>query len=465
MVRERVFPVVDGKVVTNPYLWLMKNLCALRVETFDSRPYVDKALAENEEFNATMFFTENADGVHLIYQASKIVSGKIQRIEKHNTYVGGKFTVNELDISALPNAFIINNYESIIGFASVVAEQNQYLVNAMLSANIPKVNYVSPETVRNLYVLCCKEQALFESYLKSNVNLLLSSLNSDIEFNKSIKATLGIPQKAIQTLEKGGFSDALMDLSALAGMVDGNDIVTIAEFIYKLRKTQGTTKNRRNQTAHQFLTNFIPLIKNGHQVSQALSYLVRQTYYYGNLGNMESMTNICRSFLDYDNMRISSGISSIEKYPQNIVYSERLLVYNSKSLNESLMEPFKEAVDKYRCFASDSIAVTMTEGKKKVKKEYVIIAPNTPQDLVAEGSALMHCVGTYGKLVAEGKSQIMFLRKKETPDESLITFEFDSMCNVTHATGMQNILPDEEQTLALKAWERYAKKIMKGDDK
>lgn len=55
--------------------------------------------------------------------------------------------------------------------------------------------------------------------------------------------------------------------------------------------------------------------------------------------------------------------------------------------------------------------------------QYVILSPEKAEDLIMEGASLHHCVGSYVKRVAEGESQIYFLRKKDTPSLSYCTIE------------------------------------------
>lgn len=52
---------------------------------------------------------------------------------------------------------------------------------------------------------------------------------------------------------------------------------------------------------------------------------------------------------------------------------------------------------------------------------YTIIVPEKPEDLTREGTLLQHCVGSYINSVANGNDIILFLRKKEKPDEPFYT--------------------------------------------
>lgn len=56
-------------------------------------------------------------------------------------------------------------------------------------------------------------------------------------------------------------------------------------------------------------------------------------------------------------------------------------------------------------------------------KKYRIRPAESVAELVAEGKKLHHCVGSYAKEYAEGSTNILFLRKSESPDASFVTME------------------------------------------
>lgn len=52
-----------------------------------------------------------------------------------------------------------------------------------------------------------------------------------------------------------------------------------------------------------------------------------------------------------------------------------------------------------------------------------IVAPKSTFDIIAEGKALSHCVGGYADRHAKGVLTILFLRRQEEPNRSLVTIE------------------------------------------
>lgn len=70
--------------------------------------------------------------------------------------------------------------------------------------------------------------------------------------------------------------------------------------------------------------------------------------------------------------------------------------------------------------------------RRRVLRKYSLIANGllirpaaSQRDLTAEGDALHHCVGTYGRRHAEGKTAIFFIRRVARPNEPYFTLELD----------------------------------------
>lgn len=70
--------------------------------------------------------------------------------------------------------------------------------------------------------------------------------------------------------------------------------------------------------------------------------------------------------------------------------------------------------------------------------EFVITPPLNAADVVSEGSNLHHCVGGYVDSIASGRTNILFLRKKETPDTSFYTIEVSNNDECRQIHGVNN---------------------------
>lgn len=54
---------------------------------------------------------------------------------------------------------------------------------------------------------------------------------------------------------------------------------------------------------------------------------------------------------------------------------------------------------------------------------YIVVCPTTAQDLIDEGRNMHHCVGRYTNHIINGREYIVFIRKKDTPEQCYLTCE------------------------------------------
>jgi hypothetical protein len=94
------------------------------------------------------------------------------------------------------------------------------------------------------------------------------------------------------------------------------------------------------------------------------------------------------------------------------------------------------------------------EGYKMLEykdREYVVVIPQSPKDLIDEGSNLSHCVASYVDDVINGKCKIVFLRSKKEPDVSLVTVEVRGN-TIRQVKGKRNRRPSEEEMAFISKW-------------
>ena len=80
-------------------------------------------------------------------------------------------------------------------------------------------------------------------------------------------------------------------------------------------------------------------------------------------------------------------------------------------------------------------------------------APTTSGELIQEGKALSHCVGSarYTKDHASGKTTIIFIRKRSEPEKSFYTMEYQSG-RIIQIRGKHNQSAPEEVQKAADEW-------------
>lgn len=143
---------------------------------------------------------------------------------------------------------------------------------------------------------------------------------------------------------------------------------------------------------------------------------------------------------DYVDMCSEMGVR-YEKYPRSLKLAHDVADMNLDIVcDEKMTEAFKSRVEdpaykKLECRFGDCI----------------VMAPETPQDLIKEGRELHHCVAAYIDAVINGEAAIYFLRKKSEPDTSFITLDVRNGA-LYQAAGFANRQLEPEETLLVQQW-------------
>lgn len=90
-------------------------------------------------------------------------------------------------------------------------------------------------------------------------------------------------------------------------------------------------------------------------------------------------------------------------------------------------------------------------------RNFLVRIPRSPDDLIREGREMHHCVGTYIDRVAEEKSIILFIRRKEAPDVPFITAEISPDNRPVQIQDKYDKVPPEE---VMKFWKKYQEVVL-----
>lgn len=123
---------------------------------------------------------------------------------------------------------------------------------------------------------------------------------------------------------------------------------------------------------------------------------------------IEDMAFLIRELCDYaDMMRQLSN--KYDKYPRHFLTTHKIACRNYDRMKKEFSEElFRKRIKKeYECSFG----------------EYVFIYPNSTQDIKDEAACQSNCVSSYIDKVIDGYCHILFLRKKNSPKESLVTIE------------------------------------------
>lgn len=143
--------------------------------------------------------------------------------------------------------------------------------------------------------------------------------------------------------------------------------------------------------------------------------------------------------MDYMNMNTQMGATKIDKYPRHLHTTHDIVVRN---FNAFTVVHDKEMFNKIR-----------REDLEYIQKDYSIIYPKCYTEIQKEGAQLSHCVASYVDKVIKGDTHILFLRKSDKLDDSLVTVEIRNDVIVQFKGAYnRNLSPKEMEFL-----NRYAK--------
>ena len=149
------------------------------------------------------------------------------------------------------------------------------------------------------------------------------------------------------------------------------------------------------------------------------------------------------------------------KYPKNFMVAHDLRIAQKKAKQEALDAKQKE--ERRRSFIA--VANKYLDLEKAEKSGYMAIIAKTPDDLVAEGQALSHCVGRidYDKKFAEEKTLIFFIRSTLSPATPLVTVEYSLKSHkVLQCYAYKDTKPSQDiLTFVNKKWLPHANRQIK----
>ena len=160
---------------------------------------------------------------------------------------------------------------------------------------------------------------------------------------------------------------------------------------------------------------------------------------------IEDMEDIMRELNDYASM-MNSISKKFDKYPRNFLTTHCIACRNYNRLRRDYSEElFKNKIHKEYEY---------------LYGEYKFIYPKCVQDIKDEAVQQNNCVASYIDKVINGKCHILFLRKIDNLDKSLVTIEVDVYTNmIVQARGKFNRDTTEEENKVIEAWnKKYSNK-------
>ena len=193
--------------------------------------------------------------------------------------------------------------------------------------------------------------------------------------------------------------------------------------------------------SYEYHSRFIRLINEyGYTAKALLTYID----YLKTFEAMDGMDSMLRELEDY--ARMMKEISpKFDKYPRHFPTTHKIATRNYNRLKEEFDEKeFK------KCINNDM---------EKTFGEYCFIYPESTQAIKDEAVSQNNCVASYIKDVLNRNCDILFLRKKEYPNRSLVTIEVRNG-KIVQAKQRFNDPVDSEQQNAIDKWNKwYSNKI------
>ena len=158
---------------------------------------------------------------------------------------------------------------------------------------------------------------------------------------------------------------------------------------------------------------------------------------------LEDIQHIMRELYDYANM-MKAISPKFDKYPRNFLTTHKIACRNYNRLKKEFSEEIfrKRITPKYECSFGD----------------YQFIYPKSTQEIKDEAVQQNNCVASYIDSVIDGNCHIMFLRKKDLPDKSLVTIEIKDNVIVQAKRKFNDPVTEEDQKV-IDAWnKRFSKK-------
>lgn len=315
-----------------------------------------------------------------------------------------------------------------------------------------------------------------ESYAESRVLRNLMSLLGPFKMQVStyLRVYRRYP-KLIEHLVKVGFEHIVADIVYRHGMgseiddtqkrthrilrVNKEDLTMLRELnagIDTLRAYQQYTKlnlRSRQELLQWQLKNHVHTVP-----TQWFAYMTARKFMRYMDSQLPDYMQLKRAFLYRSPME--EAISTYSDYLQmcqeqnyDMKSSQVLFPKHCNEAHDELSRYIKKCRDEQTKRAFREVYEHLAEKANLTSKKLQIVCPKQTDDLIAEGQALHHCVGTYIERVAAKKCLIVFVRRVEEPKKPYVTVEVRNG-KIEQIHGDHNSDPTEEVKKFVDLWSR-----------
>ena len=185
----------------------------------------------------------------------------------------------------------------------------------------------------------------------------------------------------------------------------------------------------------------IEVFKNLHMDSQLPDYMqLKRAFLY-----RSPMEEAISTYSDY--------LQMCQEQNYDMKSSQVLFPKHCNEAHDELSRYIKKCRDEQTKRAFREVYEHLAEKANLTSKKLQIVCPKQTDDLIAEGQALHHCVGTYIERVAAKKCLIVFVRRVEEPKKPYVTVEVRNG-KIEQIHGDHNSDPTEEVKKFVDLWSR-----------
>ena len=160
---------------------------------------------------------------------------------------------------------------------------------------------------------------------------------------------------------------------------------------------------------------------------------------------IDDINYLLRELLDYVYMMTAIS-NKFEKYPKNFLTTHRISCRNYNH--------FKQQFDELK------FTERIKEDMEICIGDYMFIYPKSTQDMKDEAAQQSNCIASYIQRVIDEECDILFLRKKEDIDKSLVTLEVRNN-QIVDAKQKYNMPVSEKQQEIINKWNKWRLKKYK----
>ncbi|MEN6325817.1 MAG: PcfJ domain-containing protein [Syntrophomonas sp.] len=224
------------------------------------------------------------------------------------------------------------------------------------------------------------------------------------------------------------------------------DISPLFLRLYQITQKDGSNMSieeiKEIMNAHYYTNDFITVLKHT-SLRRADNYINKQLTIDEDQANKSLKTfirhyymksQVARTWIDYvaDCKKLQMDLSSdsvlfprdLYRAHQNTI--KQVKIKADKEMNEKIKAKLKR-LDKKYCFEYQGLLIRPAQ---------------STDELIAEGKALHHCVGTYSDKYAKGKTVLLFIRETRKPNKPYFTLELREQA-IVQCHGKNNCLPDK----------------------